>query len=74
MKKKDQSDLIRCRENGPGYIFLQSPDQQEEIAIYFKARETESMKSVHFYFPNELDAVTLTTNHMASILRDFPKE
>jgi hypothetical protein len=51
-------------ENGPGYIFLESPNEQEELASYLKDREAEGSKSVHFYFPNDLDASTQRTNHM----------
>jgi hypothetical protein len=58
-------------ENGPGYIFLESPDEQEELASYLKDRETEGMKSVHFYFHNDLDASTQTTNHMVIDLAGF---
>jgi hypothetical protein len=50
-------------ENGPGYIFLESPDMQEELASYLKNKEAEGLKSVHF-FPNDPDASTQTTNHM----------
>ena len=38
-------------ENGADYIFLESPDEQEELASYLKDREAEGVKSVHFYFP-----------------------
>jgi hypothetical protein len=63
-EQSDQSDLMQRWENGPGYIFLQLPDEQEELAIYLKDREAEGVKSVHFYFPNDLDASTPTTNHI----------
>jgi hypothetical protein len=70
-EQSDQSDLIQRWENGPGYIFLEPPDEQEELAIYLKDRETEGVKSVHFYFPNELDTNTLTTNHIVIDLAGF---
>ena len=63
-EQSDSSDLMQRWENGPGYIFLESPDEQEELASYLKDREAEGVKSVHFYFPNDLDASTQTTNHM----------
>ena len=63
-EKSDQSDLMQRWENGRGYIFLESPDEQEELAIYLKDREAEGVKSIHFYFPNDLDASTQTTNHI----------
>jgi hypothetical protein len=49
--RSDRSDLMQRWENGPGYIFLESPDNQEELANYLKDREAEGVKSVHFFFP-----------------------
>ena len=73
-KIEDQSgptDLMQRWEDGPGYIFLESPDDQEELASYLKDREAEGVKSVHFYFPNDLDTSTQTTNHMVIDLAGF---
>jgi hypothetical protein len=66
-KIEDQSgpsDLLQRWENGPGFILLESPDEQEKLASYLKDREAEGVKSVHVFFPNDLDASTQTTNHM----------
>ena len=70
-EQSDASDLMQRWENGPGYISLESPDEQEELASYLKGREAEGVKSVHFYFPNDLDASTQTTNHMVIDLAGF---
>jgi hypothetical protein len=70
-EKSDQSDLMQRWQNGPGYVFLQPPDEQEELALYLKDREAEGVKSVHFYFPNALDASTRTTNHISTDLVGF---
>ena len=70
-EQSDASDLMQRWENGPDYIFLRSPDEQEELASYLKDREAEGVKSVHFYFPNDLDASTQTTNHMVIDLAGF---
>jgi uncharacterized protein YecE (DUF72 family) len=67
----DASDLMQRWENGPGYISLESPDEQEQLASYLKDKEAEGLKSVHFYFPNDLDASTQTTNHMVIDLAGF---
>jgi hypothetical protein len=56
-----------------GYIFLESPDQQEELASYLKDREAEGLKSVHFYFPNDLDASTKLSITW-SLMPDFQPE
>jgi hypothetical protein len=70
-EKSDQSDLMQRWENGPGYIFLQPPDEQEDLAVYLKDREAEGVKSVHFYFPNDLDGSASTTNHISIDLAGF---
>ena len=69
-EKSDQSDLMQRWQNGPGYVFLQPHDEQEELALYLKDREAEGVKSV-FYFPNALDASTWTTNHISIDLAGF---
>ena len=70
-EQSDASDLMRRWENGSDYIFLESPDIQEELASYLKDREAEGVKSAHFYFPNDLDASRQTTNHMVIDLAGF---
>ena len=69
--QSDSSDLMQRWENGADYIFLELPDAQEELASYLKDREAEGVKSVHFYFPNDLDTSTQTTNHMVIDLAGF---
>src|SRR6202040_4441253 len=70
-EQSDASDLMQRWENGPDYVFLESPDIQEELASYLKDREAEGLKWVHFYFPNDLDASRQTTNHMVIDLAGF---
>ena len=70
-EQSDSSDLMQRWENGTGYIFLELPDEQEELATYLKDREAEGVKSVHFYFPNDLDASTQTINHTVVDLAGF---
>ena len=65
------SDLMQRWENGPGYLLLESPDEQEKLASYLKNREAEGVTAVHFYFPNDLDASTQTTNHMVVDVAGF---
>jgi hypothetical protein len=50
---------------------LESPDEQEKLASYLKNREAEGVTAVHFYFPNNLDASTQTTNHMVVDVAGF---
>jgi hypothetical protein len=46
-EQSDASDLMQRWENGSDYIFLESPDEQEELASYLKDREAEGVKSAH---------------------------
>jgi hypothetical protein len=70
-EQSDPSDLMQRWENGPGYLFLESSDEQEELATYLKDREAEGVKSVHFSFLNDLDTSTQTTNHIVIDLSGF---
>jgi hypothetical protein len=54
----DPSDLLQRWENEGEYIFSEIPGEQEDLTSYLKERESEGVKSVHFYFPNDLDATT----------------
>ena len=69
-EQSDASDLMQRWENGPGYISLELPDDQEQLTSYLKDREAEGLKSVHFYFPNDLDT-GMTTNHMVIDVAGF---
>ena len=69
--QSDPSDLMQRWEIGQGYILLELPDQQEELASYLKDREAEGVKSVYFYFPSDLDASTQTTHHMVVDVAGF---
>jgi hypothetical protein len=44
---------------------------QEELASNLKHREADGLKSVHFYFPNDPDASTQSTNHMVVDVAGF---
>jgi hypothetical protein len=70
-KQPNQSDLMQRWENGPGYIFLEPPDEQEELATYLKDREADGVKSVHFYFPSDFVAGTKATEHIVIELPGF---
>lgn len=67
----DSSDLLQTWENEGEYLFSEIPGEQQDLASYLKDRETESVKSVHFYFPNDLESNTPTNNHIAIDLSGF---
>ena len=67
----DSFDVLQRWENEGEYIFSEMPDEQELLALYLRDREAEGVKSVHFYFPNDLDGGTGTTNHVAIDLSGF---
>ena len=50
-EQSDASDLMQRWETGPAYIFLESPDIQEELASYLKDREYRGLRNrFTFYF------------------------
>ena len=53
------------------YIFAELQEEVDELALYLKAREADGAMSVHFYFPNELDAAPQISNHIAVKLSGF---
>ena len=67
----DPSDLLQRWENEGEYIFSEIPGEQEDLTSYLKERESEGVKSVHFYSPNDLDATTPITNHIVIDLSGF---
>lgn len=69
--QNDPSDLVQHWQNAGEYIFVQSREEVDELASYLKAREAEGAKSVHLYFPNDLDAGPQITSHIAINLSGF---
>lgn len=67
----DPSDLLQRWENEGEYIFSENPSEQEDLTSYLKDKESESVKSVHFYFPNDLKAGIRATNHVVIDLSGF---
>jgi hypothetical protein len=49
----DPSDLLQRWENEGEYIFSEIPGEQQDLIYYLKDRESEGVKSVRFYFPND---------------------
>jgi hypothetical protein len=47
-------------EDGPGYIFLESPDDQEELASYLKDREAEGVISPTIWMRVRKRPITLS--------------
>jgi hypothetical protein len=69
----DPSDLLQRWENEGEYLFSEIPGEQEDLTSYLKEKESEGVKSVHFYFPNNLDTGTPTTNHITIDLSGFSR-
>jgi hypothetical protein len=60
----DRSDLLQHWNNAIEYIFLEAFEEQERLATYLKDKESQGIRSVHFYFPNDLDAGPEILNHV----------
>ena len=50
-EQSDQSDLMQRWENGPGYMFLESPDEQEELATLPKGQRSRGREIGSLLFP-----------------------
>jgi hypothetical protein len=70
-EKPSQSDLMQRWESGPGYIFLESRDEQEVLATYPKDREAEGVKIGSHLFPKRPRRGMPTTNHIIIELPGF---
>jgi hypothetical protein len=57
-KKSDEygsSDLLQKWKNGSEFLFTDVTDDVANIIALLKEKDTDSEKSVHFYFPSGLD-------------------
>jgi hypothetical protein len=73
-KRSDQynrSDLLQHWKNRTDYIFLESKDDVDELASFLKANETDGVKSIHFFFPNDGDAGPQNSNHIVVDVSGF---
>jgi hypothetical protein len=67
----DSSDLSQKWKNGTEFIFSESEVDVGELGSFIKANETDGVKSVHFYFPNDPDSGPQTSNHIAINVSGF---
>jgi hypothetical protein len=52
----DRPDLLQKWENGSEFLFLDVPDEVADLIALLKEKDTESDRSVHFFFPSGLDS------------------
>ena len=69
----DSSDLLQQWDNEGDYIFAERPDELDKFTSYLKAQEADGIKSVNFYFPNDLVTGAGTTNQVVIDLSGFSK-
>jgi hypothetical protein len=67
----DPSDLLQKWKNGTEYIFLESQDDVGDLVSFLKINETGGVKSVHFFFRNDLDGGSQISNHIAINVSGF---
>jgi len=73
-KNSDQfesSDLSQKWKNGTEYIYSASEVDVAELASFLKASETNGVKSVHFFFPNDLGSGPQISSHVAINVSGF---
>jgi hypothetical protein len=66
-KKSDEygpSDLIQKWKNGSDFLFSDVTDDVADLIALLKEKDTESDKSVHFYFPSGPDNGKQTSDHV----------
>jgi hypothetical protein len=61
----DPSDLLQNWRNGAEYIFVESKDDVDELALFMKENEIAGGKSVHFVFANSPHEGPQTSNDIA---------
>jgi hypothetical protein len=67
----DSSDLSQKWKNGTEYIYSESEADVDELASFLKASETNGVKSVHFFFPNDLGPGPKISSHVAINVSGF---
>ena len=67
----DSSDLSQKWRNGTEYIYSASEADVDELASFLKASETNGVKSVHFFFPNDLNSGRQISSHVAINVSGF---
>jgi hypothetical protein len=67
----DPSDLLQHWKNGTEYIFLESKDDVDELASFLKASDGDGAKTIHIFFPNDLDASPQIGSHIAIKVSGF---
>jgi hypothetical protein len=67
----DSSDLSQKWKSGTEYIYSESEADVDELASFLKASETNSAKSVHFFFPNDLGPGPKISSHVAINVSGF---
>jgi hypothetical protein len=69
----DSSDLLQQWDNERDYIFAEQPDEVDKNTSYLKAQEADDIKSVYFYFSNDLVKGAAITNQVAIDISGFSK-
>jgi hypothetical protein len=67
------SDLLQQWDNEGNYVFEERPDELDKFTSYLKAQEADGIKSVNFYFPNDLVTGGGTTNQVVIDLSGFSR-
>jgi hypothetical protein len=66
-RKSDEygpSDLLQKWKNGSEFLFLDVTDDVADLIALLKEKDTDSDKSVHFYFPSCRDKGQQTSDHV----------
>jgi hypothetical protein len=67
----DRSDLLQRWKNGGDYIFLESKDDVDELASFLKTNDADGVKTIHIFFPHDLDVSSQISNHIVINVSGF---
>jgi hypothetical protein len=70
-ERYDPSDLLQHWRNGAAYIFLETKDDVDELASFLKSNDNDGVKTVHVFFPQDVDAGPQISNHVVITVSGF---
>jgi hypothetical protein len=70
-ERYDPSDLLQRWNNGTDYMFLDSKDDVDELVLFLKTNDVDGVKTMHIFFPHDLDVSSQVSAHVAIKVSGF---
>ena len=68
----DTSNLLQRWKNGTDYMFLEAKNDVDELASFLKTNDADGVKTIHIFFPHDLDASLKYQITSLLMFRGFP--